>query len=183
MRAAAGICLLLCLATGCVTSVAPRQYLDEETAATITAVARPWIFAVGNQDNVLDRRGYLSLHALDVNRTGTHKHYLAAMQSSFDITLPDEKLSTPILEVQAGDRKLVFQSAAQNPRQLGIAKPLEQPLALESRWWYFAVSKEDLAAIAQLQRPRITLIAKDARFTYVEFRNGSKELTELSATL
>ena len=183
MRVSVQVFLLLLLVTGCATSVTPRQYLDEETAATITIVTRPWIFAVANPGVDLTRRGYLNLYALDVNRTGSHQHYFAVMQSSFDIALPDEKSSTPTLEVQTNDRKLVFKSVTQSPRQLGIAQLLAQPIALQSRWWYFAASKEDIAAVAQLQSPRITLVANDARFAYVEFQNGSKELTELSATL
>ena len=183
MSAAVRVSLLLLFATGCATPVTPHQYFEEETAATITVVARPWIFAVDDPGSAFTRRGFLNLYALDVNRAGTHQRYFAVMQSSFDVVLPDEKSSTPMLEVQASDRKMVFQSTAQNPRQLGIAQPLEQPIALESRWWYFPVTKEDVAAVAQLLSPRIMLVANDARFAYIEFRNGSKELAELSTTL
>jgi hypothetical protein len=183
MRVAVQALLLLLFAAGCATSITPRQYLDEETAATITVVARPWIFAVANPGVDMTRRGYLNLYALDVNRTGSHQHYFAVLQSSFDVALPDEKSSTPTLEVQTSDRKLVFKSISQSPRQLGIAQPLAQPIALQSRWWYFAASREEIAAVAQLQSPHVTLVANDIRFAYVEFQSAGKELTEFSATL
>jgi hypothetical protein len=183
MRTAVLVSSLLLLATGCATQVTPNQYLDEDTAATITVVASPWLFVADNPASAFVQRGYLNLHAFDVNRAGTHQHYFAVMQSSFDVALPDEKSWTPTLEFQAGDRKLVFQSTAQDPRQLGITRPLERPVALESRWWYFAATKQDIAAVAQMQSPRVLLVGNEAQFSYVEFRNGSKQLAELSAAL
>jgi hypothetical protein len=183
MPFAARVCLLLLFLSGCATTVTPRQFLDNDTAATITVVASPWIFAVDDPGGAVVRRGFLHLYAFDVNRAGTHQHYFAVMQSSFDVALPDEKSSSPTLEFQASDREMVFQSTAQDPRQLGIAQPLDQPFALESRWWYFPVTKGDVATVAQLRSPRVMLATNDARFAYIEFRDGSKELSELSATL
>jgi len=183
MRVAVSISLFLLLATGCATSNGPRQYLDEVTAATVTVTAKPWVFVANDPNAVFDKRGYLSLYTLDVNHAGSHQPYFAAMQSSFDVGLPNEKSSPPTLEIQANGQTLVFHSTPQDPRQLGLAQPLEQPFASQSRWWYFVVTKQDIAAVAQLQAPQILLTSGDVRFTYVEFRNGSKELRELAAAL
>jgi hypothetical protein len=177
------VCLLLLFLSGCATTATPRQFLDNDTAATITVVASPWVFAADDPGSAFVRRGFLNLYAFDVNRAGTHQHYFAVMQSSFDAPLPDQKSSMQTLELQANGHKLVFQSTAQSPRQLGVAQPLDQPLALESRWWYFPATKEDIAAVAQLRSPHVMLAINDARFAYLEFRSGSKELTEFSATL
>ena len=182
MNNAVRVSLSLIFLAGCAT-VVPRQYLDMDTAATITVVANPWVFVSDDPNSAFDKRGFLDLYALDVNRAGTHQHYFAAMQSSFDAALPDSKSSAPILELEAGGQKITFHSTAQNLRQLGVAQPLEGTFAMESRWWCFPVTKDDVAAVSQTRDPRITLVAQDARFTYVEFRNGSKELTELLATL
>ena len=69
----------LLLATGCATtpSHAPREYLDEETAATITVVAQPWVFSRQDAPAQLDS---FKLYAVDVNRMGDHKLYLVVMQ-------------------------------------------------------------------------------------------------------
>jgi hypothetical protein len=183
MHAAVRISVSLLLLAGCATVVAPRQYLDKETAATITVVANPWVFVSDDANNGSGKRGFLNLYTLDVNRAGTHQRYFAVMQASFDAAIPDSKSSAPILELEAGGQKMVFQSIAQSLRQLGVGQPLDEPFILESRWWCFPVTKDDVAAVAQTRSPRITLTANDARFTYVEFRSGSKELMELSATL
>ena len=182
MHNAIRVSLSLIFLTGCAT-VAPRQYLDMDTAATITVVANPWVFVSDDRNSAFGKRGFLDLYALDVNRAGTHQRYFAVMQSSFDAVLPDSGSSGPTLELQAGGQKLEFQSTAQNLRELGVAQPLENKSAMESRWWCFPVTKDDVAAVSQTRDPRVTLVAQDARFTYVEFRNGSKELTELLATL
>ena len=182
MHAAVRISLLLVFLSGCAT-VVPREYLDTETAATITVVASPWEFVTDDPNAAFRKRGFLNLYAIDVNRAGTHRRYFAVMQSSREDALPDGKSSAPVLELQSGDRKMVFQSTAQTLRQLGIAQPLEVPFTSESRWWYFPVTKDDIAAVSQTRDPRIALVVNDARFDYVEFRDGSKELTELWATL
>ena len=181
MRVAVLVVLSI-LFSGCVTQ-APRQYLDENTAATITVVTNPWIFVSDDAAVAFDKRGYLSLYAFDVNQVGSHQRYLAVLQTSFGTVLPDEKSSTPVLEIQAGGRKLQFQSTPQTLLELGSSRPIDKPITVQSRWWYFAVDNKDLATIAQLPAPRAVLVANDTRFSYVEFRNGSKELMALSAAL
>ena len=182
MHAAACVSWGFIFLSGCATTV-PHEYLDTDSAATITVVANPWIFVSDDGKSAFDRRGFLNLYATDVNRAGNHERYFAVMQSSFDVRLPDNKSTAPVLELQAGDLKIVLQSTAKNLRQLGVAQPFAEPFAAESRWWCFPVTKDEVAAIAQMRNPQVTLVARDARFTYVEFRNGSKELAELSATL
>src|SRR5262245_6154305 len=66
--------LLGCAATP---STAPREYVDEQTAATITVAADPLVFA---QDATAIGRDFLNIYAIDVNRMGHHQQYLAVMQ-------------------------------------------------------------------------------------------------------
>ena len=68
--------------SGCASHVStPRAYLDEETAATITIVAEPWIFTGEQVGASLNDRDYLNMFAIDVNRMGDHRQYLAVLQS------------------------------------------------------------------------------------------------------
>ena len=174
--------LALLILAGCATTVAPREYQDEKTAATITAVAKPWIFTADNGQSGANNRDFLNVHAIDVNRAGDHRQYFAVMQSFF-AGAPEGDSSGTALELQTPERTISLQPVTQTPRELGIAEPLEQPFALESRWWYFPVSKEDLAAIARSKDLHVALVRHDSRVSYVVFRDGSAELTELSATL
>ncbi len=181
MRTFIPVVALLILA-GCAATTAPREYQDEKTAATITAVAKPWIFTADTAQSAPNSRDFLNVHAIDVNRGGEHRQYFAVMQSFF-VTSPDGDASGPQLELQTPERTISLQPVTQTPRQLGIAEPLEQPFALESRWWYFPVSKEDLATVARSKNLHVALVTSDSRIAYVVFRDGSAELTQLAATL
>src|SRR5512138_2777902 len=73
------LCLSLCTC-GTERVVTPREYLDERTAATITVVRDPWIFTRGTvRASSGEYRDFLHLYAVDVNRMGEHKQYLAAL--------------------------------------------------------------------------------------------------------
>jgi hypothetical protein len=181
MRIAAAACLSLILA-GCATVIAPREYLDEKTAATITVVAQPWIFTSDAPHSNLSDRDYLNLYAIDVNRMGEHRQYIAVMQSFYAQDSVDET-SAPTLELQSAGRTFSLLPSTETPRQLGIAQPLAEPFAQTSRWWYFPVSREDLAAVAQAKNLQAALVMNNARLGYVVFRDGSVELSEMSATL
>src|SRR5262245_54633217 len=103
MRTSMTACLVLLL-TGCAASgpVGPRQYLDEQTVATITVVSDPWVFSAKRPEALptaedrttvsatsmtdrpvfgTERRDFLSVYAIDVNRMGDHRQYLAVAQS------------------------------------------------------------------------------------------------------
>src|SRR5262245_32988080 len=82
MRIAGAIVLALVMA-GCATTrpAGPREYLDEQTAATITVVSDPWIFTRERFGAKVDEQDFLNLYGIDVNRQGDHRQYIAVLQS------------------------------------------------------------------------------------------------------
>lgn len=54
----------------------PRSYLDEETVTTITTVARPITFAREHPSLTVHARDYISLCAVQINRSGKYSLYL-----------------------------------------------------------------------------------------------------------
>lgn len=172
----------LLLLAGCAANVVtPRAYLDEETAATITVVADPWIFTAEQVSASLSDRDYLNVFAIDVNRMGDHRQYLAVLQS-----VPSAALSagaTPTLELRGGGRVVTLQHTLEEPRKLGIAKPLAPSYSMNAKWWYFAVDKSVLATVATAKDLQAALVASDQRVAYVMWRDGSRETAELSAVL
>ena len=66
MRASA-LAFLAIACVGC--SAAPekplREYLDEQTTATITVAAQPWIFSRERTNSRLDQRDYLNVYAIE----------------------------------------------------------------------------------------------------------------------
>jgi hypothetical protein len=156
-------------------STTPREYLDEQTAATIKVVSDPWIFTRERTDSAVDTHDYLNVYAIDVNRMGDHRQYLAVLkawpQDSSDATLE--------LVTSEGSVKLLPTKAS--ARELGIAQPIASAFAYDATWRYFPVNKEVLAKLAHSQNLSAAVDSADTRVPYVMWRDGSAEVTELAA--
>lgn len=165
---------------GCTTTptLTPREYLDEQTAATITAVAEPWILVRDGSSG--SERDFLNLYAIDVNRQGDHRQYLAVLQ-----WFPSQKplSSRPALELHGAGAPIVLQAIDADARSLGLAQPLAPAQMPDSRWWYFPVDKGVLTSVAQTRNLRATFVAGETRTPYAIWRDGSAELSELTAVL
>lgn len=176
-------CLVLSLSLyACSTErvVAPREYLDERTAATITVVRDPWIFTretVRTGDG--EYRDFLHLYAVDVNRMGEHKQYLAAL-------IPEQVAEVdhaPSIELKAQEWSLSLQASTVETREIGIASPVAESYALAASWWYFPIDKQKLATIANAPELDAELIWNGERTSYAMWRSGREELSEFTAVL
>jgi hypothetical protein len=173
------IALVMVSLIGCTTpTIAPREYLDEQTAATITAVAEPWILV--RQGSSGRERDFLNLYAIDVNRMGDHRQYIAVLQ-----WFPSQKplSSQPALELHGGGEPILLRASDEDARALGLAQPLVAAQMPDSKWWYFPVDKSVLTSVAQTRNLRATFIAEDERTPYEIWRDGSAELGELTSVL
>jgi hypothetical protein len=187
MRIAAALVLAL-VAAGCSTTrpAGPREYLDEKTAATITVVSDPWIFTREQFGSAVDANDFLNLYAIDVNRMGEHRQYLAVLQSVplEPSTAPDAATDgPPKLELRTGEHKIVLEVAAEDPQALGIAQPIAASYTLTSRWWYFPVSKQTLTTVAGASDLTASMQTQGHRVPYVMWRDGRAAVAELTAVL
>jgi hypothetical protein len=174
------LCVLLCcsVAAACATphSTTPREYLDEQTAATIKVVSDPWIFTRERTSSAVDTHDYLNIYAIDVNRMGDHKQYLAVLKA-----WPDG--ASPVLQLATHDGPIELQATTQSARDLGIAQPIDSSFAYDATWRYFPVDKEVLAKLAHSPDLRAAIVTADMAVPYVMWRDGSAEVTELTAVL
>jgi hypothetical protein len=175
------IFLLVVLAlAGCASapSVTPREYLDEQTAATITVVADPWIFTRKNAPPQLD---FFNLYAIDVNRMGDHKKYFAVVHY-----WPGPELGggdVPALVLNSGSQELKLSATREDGRQLGIAQALDKSAPSSAKTWFYPVDKERLQAIAQSRQLSAMLTTPKVDAAYVVWRDGSSELSEFATAL
>jgi hypothetical protein len=174
------LCLALLAFAGCATapSVTPREYLDEQTAATITVVADPWIFTRKNAPPQLD---FFNLYAIDVNRMGDHKKYFAVVHY-----WPGPELAgsgAPALVLSGGAQELKLTAASEDARQLGVAEALDKSAPSSAKTWFYLVDKERLQAIAQSRQLSATLATERVDAAYVVWRDGSSELSEFATAL
>lgn len=181
------VLLLSLLACACATRpVTPREYLDEQTAATITVVAEPVIFVTESPRNFDGtvradaNRDYMELYGLDVNRMGDHRQYLALMKWQ---TPQDTGDALPVLSLQIGGSTLELRATGDDARTLGIAQPVSRGYLKSSRWWYFPADAPTLRRIASAGDLAATLTLNAQSFDYVLFGDGRAQLSALTEAL
>jgi hypothetical protein len=184
MRIAVSVILIASI-LGCTASrvVTPREYLDEQTAATITVVKDPWIFTrTLSESSATDEQDFLHLYAIDVNRMGDHRQYLAVLQS-VPPTQHTAISDMPNLELTSGGETIALEATTASPRELGIAQPVAESYTMTAAWFYFPVDKQVLARIANTRDLDAAMVIDSERIPYVLWRDGRDELSELTAVL
>jgi hypothetical protein len=176
----AGLIVLAACATR--SGVAPREYMDETTAATITVVAKPWVFVEAPGTTTAGARDFLNVYAIDVNRSGDHRQYLAVLQWwPHDVEQSGRAPKT--LNLQIAERTLALDRATQEPRKLGIAQPLDTTAPASSQWLYFPVDKQVLQELAAAQISTATLAGRDPTTQYTTWKEARAEVEAFTTTL
>ncbi len=116
---------------GCATpdEGAPHEYLDESTAATLTVVGEPLVFARERSDLAANARDYVTLAAAGVDRGGKVQYVIVAYRwSTIDTRLdPDPPKPGAPLVVLADDRRIELTMPVPSPHDIGIDRPIHLP--------------------------------------------------------
>jgi hypothetical protein len=111
-------------------TASPEEYLDPETAATISIVGKPLVFAHERPERAAHMRDYVTLAAAAVNRSGKTDYVLVA----YDWTTFDEHgrsgeaPGTPTaLVIAADDRRITLNLAGHSAHDVGIGTPVHPP--------------------------------------------------------
>lgn len=174
---------VLCAACASAPDVSPREYLDEQTAATIKVVAEPWIFSRERTNASVDQRDFLNVYAVNVNRMGDHKQYLAVLQSQPTLDERGGELPPPRLQLQTGGEVIELTPKLEDPKQFGVAQPIAPSYSLSSKWWWYPTDKATLGRIASAQNLQVALAAGETRTAYVLWRDGRAEAAAMTAVL
>jgi len=123
------VALALCTAAAAAGGAAPLEYLDQETAATITVVGKPLVFALPRPDLAANARDYATLAAAAVNRAGKVSYVLIGyFWSTVDARLRRDPLpAAQPLALLADDRRLPLVLAGHSPRDAGIGERVYAP--------------------------------------------------------
>ena len=181
MRSWLCICVLMFL-SACATqrSLAPIEYLDEQTAATITKVAEPWIF---NREGAPAQLDFVHLYALDVNRMGKHQLYLVVLKHWAAPDLPEDRAPRLEMQTPTASAAHAFEALPSNARELGIGQTLDPMAPKGAQSWCYPIDAAQLAAISTSGDFRLALVAGDTRAPYVVWRDGHAAFSELAAVL
>ncbi len=131
VRATTALAALLVLGSGIAlaASKAPREYLDEDTAATVTVVAQPLVFANPRTNLAANVRDYVTLAAAAVDRNGKVSYVLIAyFWSTVDPRLRGAAPPSPEpLVLQADDRRIALALRGHSAHEAGIGVPVHVP--------------------------------------------------------
>jgi len=112
----------------------PREYLDDETAATITVVDEPLVFAFARRDLAANARDYATFAPAAVNRQGKISYVLIVyFWSTIDPRLRDDPAPDaqhPLLI--ADDRQIELHLRGHDAHEAGIGVPVHAPPGVES---------------------------------------------------
>ena len=106
-----------------------REYLDEETGATVTLMNQPLVFAYARPDLAVNARDYVTLEAAAVNRSGKVTYVLIGyFWSTVDPRLREEPLPAPdVLQLQADDRRIQLSTRGHTAHDAGIGMTVDAP--------------------------------------------------------
>ena len=155
--------LLALLSSACATiggvADAPHEYLDQSTAATVTIVDRPLVFARERSELAANARDYVTLAAAAVDRTGRIDYVLVCYRwSTVDARLDNSPLpDSDTLVVAADDRRIELRSPSHSARDLGIGTPVHPPPGPTSSQYVYRVDLSTLRFIAAARHLRVQL--------------------------
>ena len=181
---------------------APREYLDEETGATVFFVGRPLLFAreratvyggvvrarpVAQPDTIpgppgitLAPRDYVTLVAAAVDRSGKYTYLLIGYFWFVGAPEPGENVcfdsEHPVL--QLGDRRIELAPFDGSARDAGISQPLHRPIG-DAKPVVFAIDLATLGQIAESVHPALYCEAETEPLKYELLEDRLPALREL----
>ncbi len=113
---------------------APKEYLDDETAATVTVVGEPLVFANPRIDLAANVRDYVTLAAAAVDRNGKVSYVLIGyFWSTVDPRLRRDAPPSPEpLVLQADDRRISLALRGHSAHEAGIGVPVHAPAGTDT---------------------------------------------------
>lgn len=174
---------VLLLAAGCVTPEARvHEYLDSQTAATVRTTFKPFVYAHEFPQFAANARDYLSIAAVDVDRSGDHRYYVVAVSwSTIDWRRAGLAPPSPAerIEISLGGKLRALDAAGHNGRPLGVSEPVGQPTTgyLNESW--YAVTPADLRLFAASPPASVTVVRDSDRMTYFSWERADAALAAL----
>ena len=161
------------------------EYMDNDTAATITIASGSFVFARERTDLAIHAQDYITITPVQVNRSGQRTVYLyCQLWSTIDRRFDKEIVpSQSQLALIANDRRVDLPTTATDIRPLGFGHwPIENPTkSTEIR--VVAIDAEFLRFIVDATERRIALTSDGLTNYFLPWRENRKRLQEFLARI
>lgn len=169
-------------------SGAVRTWVDARTAVAVTAQGRSLVLSREDFPAGVNVRDYAELGAVEVNRSGTRKRYLAVVLWSTVARTPAERAQLQAafssITLWADDQPLTLQRSATTHEAILLSAPalsLPSPAASEA---YYEVTTAQLMALANTKRLMLRPgSVVDGESAYTVWRGDPSELSRFLADL
>jgi hypothetical protein len=161
----------------------PDEFLDPVTAAMVSSVTAPIIFARAHQDVAANSHQYVNVVATSVNRQGRYEYLLLVyIWSTVDARLGAGAHPGETLLFLADERAIRLQRDGRSLKEVGIARPLLRPLHFRGPPRIYKTDRETLRFIAAARHVRLQLEGDQDARPFDIWKDGRKQLSALSTT-
>ena len=175
--------LLVTGIAGC-TIPAPRppEYLDPDTAALVTTVNSPIIFARTHNDVAANARQYATVAAVSVNRSGHYEYVLLVyLWSTLDPRLGIDRHPGQNIILLADDRAIRLVRDNRTLYAVGISTPLHAPEHIRGQPRIYRTDRETLQFLAQARRVRLLLEGDEDPRPFDIWTDGRRALAQFAS--
>ena len=146
---------------------APKEYLDEHTGATVSAMDTALVFARDRSERAANLRDYVNLVAATVNRGGQRDYVLIAyVWSTLDARYDPVKPAADSLVLVADDRRIRLNANGKTPSDLGIVHGVGAPAGQVAKPLVFPTDIATLRFIAAARSLQIQASVGETPVTY-----------------
>jgi hypothetical protein len=181
-RGIISLVLLAVVLAGCASAPDAPEYLDPVTAALVTSVSSPMVFARSHQDVSANSRQYLTVAGVSINRSGHYEYLLLVyLWSTVDPRLGTDRHPGQNLVWLADDRAIRLVRDTRGMREAGLSRPLFAPEHTRGRPRVYRTDKETLQFLSSAKRLRLVLEGDDDPRPFEVWTDGRHELGQLAA--
>jgi hypothetical protein len=175
--------LLALLLSGCTFAPEkPLEYLDPNTAAQVTTVSSPLVFARAHQDVSANSRQYVTAAAVSVNRSGHYEYVLLVyLWSTVDPRLGVARHPGQNLLFLADDRAIRLVRDSRGLHEVGVSSSLHAPEPFRGQPRIYRTDRETLQFIAAARRVRLLFEGDEDARPFEIWTDSRPELSQFVA--
>ena len=160
---------------------APPEYLDPNTAALVTTVTAPIVFARSHLDVAANARQYATVAAVSVNRSGRYEYVLLVyLWSTVDPRLGIDRHPGQNVILLADDRAIRLVRDSRSMHEVGISTQLHAPEHIRGQPRIYRTDRETLQFLAGARRVRLLLEGDEDPRPFDIWTDGRRELAQFA---
>jgi hypothetical protein len=182
LRLLASLTVTVGIASCTVPAPRPPEFLDPDTAALVTTVTSPIVFARFHLDVAANARQYATVAAVSVNRSGRYEYVLLVyLWSTLDPRLGIDRHPGQNVILLADDRAVRLVRDGRSMHEVGISTPLHAPEHIRGQPRIYRTDLETLQFVARARRVRLLLEGDEDPRPFDIWADGRRDLTQFAS--